>query len=74
MLGIEDTSKKELFMHYCARPGFEKLKRWVRDKNYKLYESSGGSKYRFYNIKKDENERDPINNNELTDERESYKT
>ncbi len=57
MLGIEDTSKQQLFMHYCAHPGFDHLKRWVRDKNYKLYDSGNGSSFKFYNIAKDVNER-----------------
>ncbi len=66
LIGIEDTAKQQLFMHYNAYPGFEPLKRWVRDKNYKLYDTSDGSPLRFYNIKKDPKETNPLDFNSLT--------
>jgi arylsulfatase A len=66
MLGVEDTAKQQLFMHYNAYPGFDDLKRWVRDKNYKLYDSLNGAPLRFYNIVKDPKETNPLNDKKLT--------
>jgi arylsulfatase A len=66
MFGIEDTAKSQLFLHFDSGPGFTKLKRWVRDKTYKLYDSIGsGGIYRFYNIVNDEEEQHPLTNNML---------
>lgn len=73
MLGIEDTSKKELFMHYDAHPGFEPLHRWVRNKNYKLYQGLNGGTYKFYNIRQDKKEKNPLNNDDLTTEEKEIK-
>ncbi len=73
MLGVEDASKKQLFMHYCAHPGFDKLQRWVRDKSYKLYDSSKGGKFRFYNIIDDEKELKPLDDGNLTNNEKAIK-
>ena len=73
MLGIQDAAKQQLFMHYCPYPGFINLKRWVRDKNYKLYDSSAGLSYKFYNIRTDEKEKIPLNDSLLSAEEKAIK-
>lgn len=73
MLGVEDHSKPQLFMHYCAHPGFEPLKRWVRDKTYKLYDSLNNGYYKFYNIIQDKEEKSPLSNDKLTKQEKDIK-
>lgn len=73
LLGVEDTAKSQLFFHYCSNPGLEKLYRWVRDKNYKLYDKTNNNSYQFYNIKSDVNEAKPLNDSELTTEEKNIK-
>jgi arylsulfatase A len=56
------TAKQQLFFHFDPNPGFDDLKRWVRDKTYKLYGTTG----KFYNIVKDEKEQHPMADAALT--------
>jgi hypothetical protein len=73
MLGVEDASKSELFFHYDAHPGYDSLKRWVRDKTYKLYDGINGKPYLFYNIKNDEEEKRPLSDDKLTTKQKAIK-
>jgi arylsulfatase A-like enzyme len=73
MLGVEDHSKPQLFMHYCSHPGFKPLKRWVRDKNYKLYYNLNNGSYKFYNIIQDKEEKSPLSNDNLTKQEKEIK-
>jgi arylsulfatase A len=69
MLGQEDTSKQQLFIHYDPHPGFDTLRRWVRDKTYKLYDATGFKKSgSFYNIENDSDEIYPLDDSVLTTE------
>jgi arylsulfatase A-like enzyme len=61
MLGISGPVKSKLFFHYCANPGLDGVRRWVRDKKYKLY--GNGS---FFNIDADEEELQPLADPDLT--------
>ena len=73
MLGITDTVKQQLFLHYDPNPGFEVLKRWVRNKTYKLYSISKNDSGRFYNISKDAAETTVLKIDSLTPEELSIK-
>ncbi len=73
LLGKENAFKPQLFMHYCAHPGFDFFKRWVRDKTYKLYDSLNSSSFKFYNIVKDEKEKTPLKDSQLTLEEKNIK-
>lgn len=62
-----------IFCHYQpnTNKGNDKLKRWIQDTTYKLYDSTG----KFYNILSDPLEQNPIKRSEMTDEekqRRSY--
>ena len=60
-------AKQQLFCHYDPRPGFSDLQRWVRDKTYKLYDSTLTPKAgKFYNTVLDEKEIHPLSNSSLT--------
>lgn len=59
--------KQQLFCHFDPHPGFTDLQRWVRDKTYKLYDSTLTPKAgKFYNTVVDEKERRPLYNGSLT--------
>ncbi len=67
MLGKPHTSKQQLFLDFDSHPGFTDYRRWVRNKVYKLYDSSDAIKGKlFYNTVLDEPETKPINNSKLT--------
>jgi arylsulfatase A len=69
LFGQPHTVKKQLFYHYDAHPGFTDLLRWVRDKKYKLYDSTGAPKSgKFYNTVNDIKEQYPLNISNLTQE------
>lgn len=75
MLGIEDTSKSNLFLHFNSGPGFTPLIRWVRDKTYKLYDSAEDDEtYRFYNVANDEEELNPLNIDSLTPDEQQIRS
>ena len=67
--------KPQLYFHYDPHPGgYDSLSRWVRDKNYKLYDSAQSYKRgEFYNIKKDITEMHPLDDSQLTAEQLSIK-
>lgn len=46
--------------------GNERLRKWVQDSVYKLYDTVGTSPYKFYNIVKDINETTPIKQKNMT--------
>ncbi|HYK45210.1 MAG TPA: sulfatase-like hydrolase/transferase, partial [Parafilimonas sp.] len=60
--------KKQLFFHFDPFPGgYDTLQRWARNKNYKLYDSTGSSKSgKFFNVANDVYETSPIPDSLLT--------
>ncbi len=64
-----DSVRPYIFAHYDPHPGGPSvLNRWVRDKVYKLYDDSTGSKSsgKFFNIQLDKEEKHALKTNELT--------
>lgn len=67
ILGKSYPAKQQLFCHYDPHPGFTDLQRWVRDKTYKLYDSTLTARAgNFYNTVKDEKERYSLRDENLT--------
>jgi hypothetical protein len=66
--------KQQLYFHYDPFPGYDSLRRWVRDKSYKLYDSADLYKRsKFYNIKDDVEELHALRDSDLTQEQASVK-
>ena len=75
LLKKDSSSKKQLFTHYdpLVKEG-DSLKRWVRDKTYKLYDSTGVFQSgKFYKIATDVKETAPLRDNDLTKKQLSIK-
>lgn len=67
LFGQPYTANQQLFNHYSAHPGLTKLLRWVRNKTYKLYDSTGTLQSgNFYNIANDKNEKTALKISVLT--------
>jgi arylsulfatase A len=65
---------QHLFCHFDPHPDFSDLQRWVRDKTYKLYDSTLTPKAgKFYNTIIDEKEKHPIKNADLTSDEKIIK-
>lgn len=63
--GIGAKQREWVFCHYKQNQrgeGRHPIRRWVQDKNYKLYDSTGG----FYSIKADLYERTPLSDDQLS--------
>lgn len=66
--------KKQLFSHHDPHPGFTYLQRWVHDKTYKLYDSTGkGRSGKFYNTVNDPKEKYPLADSALTQQQKEIK-
>ena len=68
LLGLPSKKKQQLFSHFDARPGgYDPLRRWVRNKTYKLYDSTEFQKSgKFYNVQKDPEELHELKESDLT--------
>jgi hypothetical protein len=68
LFGQNTKVKEQLFFHYDPHPGgYDTLRRWERNKTYKLYDSTGIYKSgKFYNVVKDVAELSPLNDENLT--------
>ncbi|MEP6466402.1 MAG: sulfatase-like hydrolase/transferase [Parafilimonas sp.] len=67
LFGQAYAESQQLFCHFDPHPDFTDLQRWVRDKTYKLYDSTITPKAgKFYNIVNDEPEMHPIAIRSLT--------
>ena len=70
--GVGTKQREWVFCHYKQNQdgeGKHPTVRWVKDKNYKLYDSTG----EFYSIKKDVYERNPLSDNELSADQKAIK-
>jgi arylsulfatase A len=67
--------KPQLFFHYDPHPGgYDTLRRWSRNKSYKLYDSGSGIKSgKFYNVVTDVYETSPLADSGLTAKQSSIK-
>lgn len=62
--GLPSLPRNWVFCHYAPNTnnGNDKVKRWINDKTYKLYDSTG----KFYNIMLDPEEKSPIKKSAMT--------
>lgn len=74
LLGQTYAVNQQLFNHYDPHPDFSDLQRWVRDKTYKLYDSTITPKAaKFYNTVSDEKEVHPLSDRSLTQQEKLIK-
>jgi arylsulfatase A len=74
LFGKQDSVRSYLFSHYNPNPGYKSVFRWVRNKVYKLYDTSESTKYgKFYNIKTDPEENHPLEDSKLTSSERTLK-
>lgn len=67
LLGKSHQVKQQLFNFFSPYPGFVAPNRWIRNKKYKLYDSTDAERPgQFFNIDTDKDELHPINDANLT--------
>jgi len=69
--GLPSTPRDWVFCHFApeTNAGNDKIKRWIQNTNYKLYDSTD----KFYNIALDPEENTPLNSSDLTPDEKALK-